>query len=186
MTGWRGHPTGRLVEVVKLQWSWGSKIIEQLTWNGLQSVREHLVGDLLDIGCGMKPYEKVLGTHVDHWVGLDFALTPSGRSAADVFGSALEVPFGAATFDTVLSTQVLEHVSRPAQLLHEAQRVLKPGGYLVLTAPQTNPLHEEPHDYFRYTCYGVRALAEEAGHYVAEIRPRGGAIATLPQIALWQ
>ena len=181
MVGWM---VGRH-ESVKLPWSWGSKITEQLIWEGLQSVKQLLAGSLLDLGCGMKPYQKMLGGNVDRWVGLDFALTPSGRSAANVFGSALAVPFGTAMFDTVLSTQVLEHVSRPADLLREVHRVLKPGGHLVLTAPQTGPLHEEPHDYFRYTCHGLRSLTDEAGLQVVEIRPLGGAIASVGQMIVW-
>ena len=166
-------------------WSWGSKISEQLILEGLQSNKRLFVGSLLDLGCGMKPYQRMFGGAVDRWVGLDFANTPSGRSAANVFGSALEIPFGTARFDVVLSTQVLEHVPRPAKLLREAQRVLRPGGYLVLTAPQTNPLHEEPHDYFRYTCYGLRSLTEQAGLDVLQIRPLGGAVATVGQMIVW-
>lgn len=169
----------------KLPWSWGSKISEQLILDGLQSVQHLFVGNLLDLGCGMKPYQKPFGAGVSRWIGLDLEVTPSGRSAADVFGSALQIPFGSATFDSVLSTQVLEHVPRPAELLGEVQRVLRPGGHLVLTAPQTNPLHEEPHDYFRYTCYGLRSLAEATTLEVIEVRPLGGAIATVGQMIVW-
>ncbi len=102
-----------------------------------------------------------------------------------MFLEALEMPFAAASFDTTLSTQVLEHVPSPGIFLKEAHRVLKPGGHLLLTPPQTNPLHEEPHDYFRYTCYGLRSLMEQAGLYVVEVRPLGGAIATIGQMIVW-
>lgn len=170
---------------MKTSWSWGSRITDQLIQDGLYSVKHLLTGTLLDLGCGMKPYQELVGGGVDRWIGLDFASTPSGRSAANVFGSALEIPFATATFDTVLSTQVLEHVPRPAELIREVYRVLKPGGHLVLTAPQTNPLHEEPHDYFRYTCHGLRYLSEQAGLHVMETRPLGGAIATVGQMIVW-
>jgi len=170
---------------MKVPWSWGSKISEQLACDGLETVKGFFVGSLLDLGCGKKPYEGSLGGQVSRWIGLDFEITVSGRSAADVFGSALDLPFGPATFDTVLSTQVLEHVPRPQDLVREAWRVLKPGGHFVLTAPQTNFLHEEPHDYFRYTCYGLRALSEEAGFRVLQLRPLGGAIATVGQMIVW-
>jgi SAM-dependent methyltransferase len=170
---------------VKVPWSWGFKISEQLIWDGLYSFEHLYVGRLLDLGCGMKPYEKVLGAQVDWWIGIDFESTPSGRSAANVFGSVLELPFATATFETILSTQVLEHVPRPQDLLHEAHRVLKPGGHLLLTAPQTNHLHEEPHDYFRFTCHGLRLLAVHAGFDVLEVKPLGGAIATVGQMIVW-
>ncbi len=72
---------------MKLPWSWGSKISEQLICDGLQSIRHLFVGRLLDLGCGMKPYRLTFGGDADRWIGLDFATTPSGRPAADVFGS---------------------------------------------------------------------------------------------------
>ena len=52
-------------------------------------------------------------------------------------------------------------------------RVLRPGGYLLLTAPQTNELHEEPRDFFRYTNYGLHNLLEEAGFRVEHMDQRG-------------
>jgi SAM-dependent methyltransferase len=170
---------------VSVPWSWGSRITDQLIWDGLCSVEHLFEGSLLDLGCGMKPYKGLLGTRVRRWVGLDFASTPSGRSAATVFGSALELPFGQGTFDTILSTQVLEHVPRPEDLMREAYRVLRCGGYLVLTAPQTGPLHEEPNDFFRYTCHGLRYMAEQTGFRVIRIKPLGGAIATVCQMIVW-
>ena len=169
----------------QLPWSWGSRITDHLLSQGLRSVKPLVRGQLLDVGCGMKPYQKLFEGAVDRWVGIDFMTTPSGPSAANVFGSALRLPFASNKFDTVLSTQVLEHVSQPADLIREAYRVLKGGGHLILTAPQTNPLHEEPHDYFRYTCHGLRSLAEQAGFHVVEIRPLGGAIATIGQMIVW-
>lgn len=171
--------------VRRLPWSWGSRITEQLLWEGLRSVRHLVRGQLLDVGCGKKPYQKLGEGSVDRWVGIDFMHTPTGRSAANVFGSAMKLPFASDRFDTVLSTQVLEHVSQPADLIREAYRVLKQGGHLILTAPQTNPLHEEPHDYFRYTSYGLLSLAEQAGFRVLQVRPLGGAIATVGQMIVW-
>lgn len=168
-----------------LPWSWGSKIADQLILDALVSVSALFVGSVLDVGCGMKPYQQHLGARAAKWMGIDFQATASGPSRADVFGSAIELPFKTDSFDVVLSTQVLEHVPEPGTLIREAHRVLRPGGHMVLTAPQTNPLHEEPHDYFRFTCYGLRHLAELCGLEVLETRPLGGAIATVGQMVIW-
>jgi SAM-dependent methyltransferase len=170
---------------VNIPWGWGSKISDQLRRDGLAGVKDLFRGDVLDLGCGMKPYQTLLGARARRWIGLDFGVTPAGGSRADVYGSAMAVAFTSDSFDTVLCTQVLEHVSAPAKLLHEAHRVLRPGGHLVLTAPQTNPLHEEPNDFFRFTCYGLRLLAQDAGFEVCDVQPLGGAIATVAQQLVW-
>lgn len=170
---------------MKLSWSWGKKITEQLIWDGLHSVKHLLVGSLLDLGCGMKPYRTLSGENAARWIRLDYKNTPSGRSAADVFGSALDLPFRTATFDRILSTQVAG-ARTPATPAHPGSPPsLRPGGYHVLTALQTSPLHKEPDDYFRYTCHGLRYLAEQAGFRVAHLRPLGGVIATVGQLVVW-
>src|SRR5262245_9708450 len=105
-----GEKTIQDLQEDHVPWQWGSKITQELLWRGLCSARQYLGGRLLDLGCGMKPYRSLLGRGVDSWVGLDLGVTPSGRSKADVLGSGLNLPFKDAVFDSVLSTQVLEHV----------------------------------------------------------------------------
>lgn len=96
------------------------------------------------------------------------------KKRADVYGSILNLPLKSNTFDTILSTQVLEHVPEPKVMLKEAYRTLKGGGYLILTAPMHWGLHEEPHDYYRYTKHGLKYLAETVGFKVEYIKARTG------------
>jgi len=84
------------------------------------------------------------------------------------------LPFGDGTFDWVLCTETLEHVARPARVLAELRRVLKPAGDLALSVPFLQPLHQEPHDYYLYTPYALRLLLSEAGFEVQRIRAAGG------------
>jgi SAM-dependent methyltransferase len=138
--------------------------------------KEHARGILLDAGCGSQPY-RPLFDQVREYVGLDLPPNPAAR----VHGDALALPFRDGAFDTVLSNQVLEHVPEPLRLMREAARVLKPGGILLLTTPQTWGLHREPHDYFRFTKYGLRYLAERSDFEVLDIAPTSGLWATWAQ-----
>ncbi len=96
----------------------------------------------------------------------------SGKSP-DVYYDGVHLPFEDKTFDTVLNVRVLEHTPEPGRLVLEMARVLKNGGLLILTAPFDFRLHEQPHDYFRYTPHGLRVLCEKAGLDIFETRPMG-------------
>lgn len=133
-------------------------------------------GQLLDIGCGFRPYRHVF-QQVESYIGIDLP----GSGIIDVYASALELPFRSNSFDTVLCNEVLEHVPEPATLLHEASRVLRPGGVLLLTTPQTWGLHHEPYDFFRYTPYGLEYLASKSGLIVVEVTPTSGLWGTWAQ-----
>ena len=123
-------------------------------------------GRLLDLGCGCKPYEVFRPSAVTEWVGFD---VPS-NTAADVHGHADALPFDANCFDAVLCTEVLEHLPEPALAIAEMDRVLRPGGHVILTTPLYFPIHEEPYDFFRYTPYGLRHLFENAGFEIVSTR----------------
>ena len=169
----------------ELPWTWGSKICDELLRKGLRRVEPLFSGDVLDLGCGAMPYRSVLGARAQRWIGLDRPIAAAGRPAADVFGAATALPFKKECFDVVLCTQVLEHIPTPLALFEQAHEVLRPGGFLVLTTPQTNPLHEEPNDYFRFTIYGLKFLAVQTRFHVIQAHPLGGAIATLGQMLVW-
>ena len=135
-----------------------------------------LRGELLDIGCGVKPYRERF-TQVTRYVGLDLPT----QKRADVHGDACRLPFAPGSFDAVLCNQVLEHVPTPQHIFAEAARVLRPGGVLLLTTPMTWGLHLEPHDYFRYTPHGLRYLAGESGLHTQSVDATCGVIATATQ-----
>ena len=155
---------------VDLQWS--------VTVEQLERVAPRTRGRLLDVGCGSKPYEGIFRAHVDEYVGLElresFERTAAAESGApDVLYDGKRMPFDDASFDTVLCIQVLEHTPEPRPLLAEIARVLRPGGLLVLSAPFAFRLHEEPHDYFRYTSFGLESLCTDAGFDVEETWAQG-------------
>src|SRR5215510_637104 len=155
---------------VDLQWS--------LVNGSLARLAPRARGRLLDVGCGDKPYQHLFQPHVSEYVGVEtehtFALTiASTRSRADVYYDGEHLPFQNASFDTVLNVQVLEHTPRPAALIAEISRVLRADGALILTAPFSFRLHEEPHDYFRFSPHGLRELCGRAGLEIELIEPMG-------------
>lgn len=137
-----------------------------------QAITNHATKRLLDIGCGNKPYESWFADKVEEYIGCDIA--QSDLNKVDVICEAQSIPFEDKSFDTVFTTQVIEHVGDHEGMLNEAFRLLKPGGKMILSGPFYWPLHEEPHDYFRYTKHGFRLLMEKSGFRVNEIHPCGG------------
>jgi SAM-dependent methyltransferase len=137
-------------------------------------------GKLLDVGCGDRQYEPVFQPFVESYVGVEYAETFDQTSAAartakaDFIYDGKTLPFEDGTFDTVLSIQVLEHTPTPGHLIGEMARVMKRGGLLILTAPFCFRLHEEPHDYFRFSPHALRVLCEDVGLEITRVDPRGG------------
>lgn len=149
----------------------------------MERSREYARGRLLDVGCGNKPYAEKFAERVSRYIGIEMPGTQSTRPVVDVYASALALPFPANAFDTVLTNEVLEHVPEPKRLLEEAYRVLKPEGFLILTAPLTWGPHEVPYDFYRYTEFGLRYLSEQVGFSVQRIERTTGLWATFGQRA---
>jgi SAM-dependent methyltransferase len=136
---------------------------------------------VLDVGAGDAPYAELFA-HTEY-VTLDWESSPhEGARAASVSASADAIPLPDASFDVIVLTQVLEHVRAPADVMIEIARVLRPGGRLFATVPFVWELHEEPHDYWRFTRYALGALLEGAGLAAVSIAPRSDSLTALAQL----
>jgi SAM-dependent methyltransferase len=124
---------------------------------------------VLDVGCGNKPYADLFTGC--RYLGMDRSAV---NADPDIIGEAADIPVQSGTVDIVFSTQVIEHVPDPQAMMRECRRVLRPGGFLILTGPFYWPLHEEPYDYYRFTKYGFEHLLRSSGFSSWEIRPDGG------------
>jgi SAM-dependent methyltransferase len=156
----------------------------------LRALKEQLgnfSGKFLDIGCGRMPYRSLLlaaPSRVETYIGLDVACTPHGT--ADIFFDGEHIPLRDAAVDSAMATEVLEHCSEPQQLLQEVCRILKPGGFFFFTVPFLWPLHEVPHDFYRYTPFALKQLLANSGFDHVTIRQHGGWDAALAQmLGLW-
>jgi SAM-dependent methyltransferase len=147
---------------------------------------------ILDAGAGTMPYFPVYANYFRESYSFDTSFSPHDIASVDVIATAQRLPFPDLAFDCVLCTEVLEHVSDPVLALTEFRRVLKNGGRLFLTIPFFNPLHELPHDYFRYTPFALRDMARRAGFQLKSVVEKGGLIAfailflQYPWIRFWQ
>ena len=131
-------------------------------------------GRLLDIGCGSKAKQLLIGEFVKTYVGLDQLDCRHDQSNIDVFGSAYHLAFKNDSFDDIICTAVLEHLEEPESALREAHRVLRPGGFAIYTIPFFWHLHEEPRDFYRYSKYGITYLFEKCGFEIVELMPLSG------------
>lgn len=171
----------RLNRIWESSWLFSEQLEKRLIERSLAEAADFASGDLLDIGCGHKPYRTLLGDRIDRHIGVDYPITVGQHMSSgyvepdiDIFGAGEALPIRTGSMDTVLCTQVLEHTPEPDHMMAEMARVLKPGGHLILTAPQEWGLHQEPHDYYRYTRYGLDHLATKHHLKVEYIRQRGG------------
>jgi SAM-dependent methyltransferase len=129
-------------------------------------------GLTLDIGCGLRPYESLLAGPGIRYIGMDWPVS-ADKARQDVTGDATRLPFSSGSFDTVVATEVMEHLPDPHRFLSEVARVLRTDGHLILSIPFLEPLHEEPRDFYRFTPYSLRALLEQHGLFTKQIWSRG-------------
>lgn len=125
-------------------------------------------GTVMDYGCGNRPYNTELLRIAKTVTGIDIGDNP----AADIrLNSGDSLPMETASVDMVISSQVLEHVAAPHHYLAEANRVLKPDGYMVMGVPFVWPYHPYPQDYRRWTLQGLELDLGKAGFAVESAVP---------------
>lgn len=139
---------------------------------------------VLDAGageCGFQPFfaaTRYVG--VDNMVG-----DPQWNySRLSVIANLDALPFPDASFSAALSIVVLEHLADPGVALRELRRVLEPGGRFLIAVPQFWELHQQPHDFFRYTRFGLEHLLRSAGFRVVQVEPTGGYFLLLSKLAI--
>jgi SAM-dependent methyltransferase len=129
---------------------------------------------VLDAGAGEGRYAHYFAAQ--RYCGVDLAVGDAAwnYSRLDTVADLTELPFRAGAFAAALHIVTIEHLREPGAALAEMARTLEPGGLLLLAAPHEWEVHQAPHDYFRYTRYGLRYLLEKAGFEILEMQPAGG------------
>ncbi|RLI82885.1 hypothetical protein DRP04_02900 [Archaeoglobales archaeon] len=109
-------------------------------------------GTMLEVGAGFKNYKSFF-PHI-RVISTDIVMHDGINEIADV----TNLKYESETFDYVLCINVLEHIDKPQKALDEIYRVLKPEGLAIISTPFLFPVHDPPHDYWRFTEYSYRIL----------------------------
>ncbi|MER3464135.1 MAG: hypothetical protein C4329_06700 [Chitinophagaceae bacterium] len=154
--------------------------------NGLkaavQQKAHYLKGRLMDFGCGSKPYKAFFS--VKEYIGVDYENEghPHFNEQIDVFYNGKNLPFENESFDSILCSEVFEHVFNLPEILLELNRVLIVNGHILITCPFVWNEHEVPHDYARYTRYALKSLLEKSGFEIVDYSKAGNFITTTTQM----
>lgn len=139
--------------------------------------------EIIDVGCGDRPYESLLEPITARYIGVDWLAGPK----VDVVAPAEELPFEDDSFDLLLSTQVLEHVADPVRVVAEAGRVLRPGGLALVSTHGVVNYHPNPEDYWRWTHAGlVRLLQQHGGFGDVVVHHNGGTASAIAYLVFRQ
>lgn len=140
---------------------------------------EHVSGRLVDLGCGKAPLYGAYRPYVTECICVDWPGSIHENQHMDqTCDLNIALPFESKHFNTIILSDVLEHIFYPMQLWNEMFRILQPGGKLIMNVPFLYKLHETPHDYFRYTKFALKEFASTSGFETVQIDEIGG----LPEV----
>jgi SAM-dependent methyltransferase len=141
-----------------------------------ENLKLHAKGRLLDLGCGMVPLYDAYRDYVTDNICIDWGNSNHKNGYLDFEADLTkELPFSEGEFDTIILSDVLEHIPEPERLCREIARVLSPSGKLLMNVPFYYMIHEEPNDYHRYTEFALRRLMDRSGLQLLQLRTMGGA-----------
>jgi SAM-dependent methyltransferase len=166
-------------------WLFPSHILRSALCREIRRFAPLFRGRVLDYGCGSKPYEELFAG-ADEYIGIDVEQSGHNhaRSRVDLFFDGSIIPFPDASFDAVVSFQVLEHVPDLGLALSEIRRVLKPGGLFLSTMPHAFPEHEVPYDFRRFTRFGIERDWRERGFELEAVIPTTSNWLTIQQMKI--
>lgn len=139
------------------------------------NIKTYAKGVLLDLGCGKSPLYEIYSKHILSSTSADWEGTLHKNNNIDVACDLTQkLPFDDETYDTVILSDVLEHLPNPENLFSEIYRILKIDGTLLLNTPFLYGIHEAPHDYYRYTQFALKRLANISKFKIIKIETTGG------------
>jgi len=150
--------------------------------NFITECAPELNGVLMDFGCGTKPYRSLFT--VEKYIGVDFENPGHSHQneQIDVYYDGAHLPFENNYFDSVFSSEVFEHIFNLEEILKEINRVMKPGGKMLITCPFAICEHETPNDFARYSSFAIKYLLEKNGFEMLRQLKTGNNVETVYQL----
>lgn len=140
-----------------------------------EAFRNYARGHLADFGCGKVPFYGLYRDLVDEVTCIDWPGSLHESAHIDIFADLNQhTTIADDAFDTIISSSVLEHIWRHDVFWDEMVRTIRPGGHIILNVPFIYALHEEPHDYFRWTKHALARACEERHLTIVHLAPYGG------------
>lgn len=117
--------------------------------NGPRMILKHTKknGVIIDVGSGPERLGK-------EFINVDIFPFPE----VDIVASATELPFRDNSIDGAVSESLFEHVADAYKVAREMARVVKPGGFIYVSAPFIHPFHASPNDFNRWTISGLKHM----------------------------
>ena len=140
----------------------------------------YIYGKTMDFGCGTQPYKKLFKT--SKYIGVEIDIPGECKEKGIIYYDGKHLPFKNETFDSMISSEVFEHVINIEEMIKELNRVLKPGAHVLITVPFVYPRHCWPNDYRRYTYEGIKKLLTSNGFEILKCESNAGYIECIAEL----
>jgi SAM-dependent methyltransferase len=137
-------------------------------------IPKHVTGKLADIGCGHVPFYNTYKPYITENICIDWPNSAHINQYLDLTCDLNQpIPLPDSSFNTIIISEVLEHIAEPDLIWREMTRLLMPDGKILLSVPFLYRIHEAPFDFYRYTEFALKKYAEKNKLEVIEFKAFG-------------
>ena len=149
------------------------------------AIENYASGPLADLGCGKVPLYGMYRDRVTDVTCIDWPCSHHQSPHIDILAD-LNIPLDLEreSFDTVIASDVIEHLHNPRALFCSAYHLLRRGGKLIIGVPFLYWIHEEPYDFHRYTRFALEKMTSDAGLVTISLVSYAGAPEVLADILI--